>query len=95
MVNNSDSKIIKRCYNKEEGGGSPSSSLIFEIQSIGSLINGIDKFLDTFHAAKILNISPNALRLHAHRGSIKCYRFGSRLRFRLCDSLKEIKQKEY
>lgn len=36
-------------------------------------------------AAHFLKVSENALRIMVHRGQIQAYKFGRRLRFRLCD----------
>ena len=48
--------------------------------------NRIDReWLTTIEAAHVLAISPNALRILVHRGQIKAYKFGRRLRFRMMD----------
>ncbi len=53
-------------------------SLLFE--------NRIDReWLTTNEAAHVLAISPNALRILVHRGQVRVYKFGRRLRFRLVD----------
>ncbi len=53
-------------------------SLLFE--------NRIDReWLTTIEAAHVLAISPNALRILVHRGQVRVYKFGRRLRFRLVD----------
>ncbi|MDZ4675934.1 MAG: helix-turn-helix domain-containing protein [Oligoflexia bacterium] len=41
------------------------------------------EWLSTEQAAQYLSISANALRICVHRGQIKAYKFGRRLRFRL------------
>ena len=41
------------------------------------------EWLSTDEAACFLSISPNALRIMVHRGQIKAYKFGRRLRFSL------------
>lgn len=51
------------------------------------------EWLSTEKAAQYLCMSPNALRICVHRGQVKAYHFGRRLRFRLED-LRRILQKE-
>ncbi len=47
------------------------------------------EWLSTEDAAYFLSITPNALRIMAHRGQIPVYKFGRRLRFNVrdCNSL--------
>jgi len=52
------------------------------------------EWLSTRQAAKFLSISPNALRILVHRGRIKAFKFGNRLRFRLADLRYLLLQKE-
>ncbi len=47
------------------------------------------EWLATGEAADYLRMSPNALRICVHRGQIRVYRFGRRLRFRVKD-LREL-----
>jgi excisionase family DNA binding protein len=47
-----------------------------------------DDLLDVRDAAKLLSMSPAALRQAAWRGSIPCERVGRRLRFRRSDLLR-------
>jgi len=49
--------------------------------------------LTTEQAARVLSISPNALRIMVHRGQIEVYKFGRRLRFKLNDCLALISKK--
>lgn len=41
-----------------------------------------ESLLDTDAAAKLLGVTPSALRMSAYRGSVPCVRMGRRLRFR-------------
>lgn len=43
------------------------------------------EWLSTEEAAFFLSISANALRIMVHRGQIRAYKFGRRLRFKLQD----------
>lgn len=43
------------------------------------------EWFGTEKAAAFLDITPNALRIMVHRGTIKVYRLGRRLRFKLTD----------
>lgn len=43
------------------------------------------EWLSTEDAAYFLSVSTNALRIMVHRGQIKAYKFGRRLRFKLAD----------
>jgi len=48
--------------------------------------NGIaNQWLSTVEAASFLRVSENALRIMVHRGHVKAYKFGRRLRFKLAD----------
>ncbi len=51
------------------------------------------EWLSTFEAAKLLSVSPNALRIMVYRDQIRAYKFGSRLRFRRQDCLALFKMK--
>jgi len=44
-----------------------------------------DFWLTTPEAARFLKLSPNALRIAVHRGQVRAYKFGRRLRFRLSE----------
>jgi hypothetical protein len=44
-----------------------------------------EDLLDVNAAAKLLRMTPTAVRAAAYRGSIRCVRIGSRLRFRPSD----------
>ena len=52
------------------------------------------KWFSTKEAACCLRISPNALRILVHRGRVKSYNLGSRLRFRINDLESSLQQKE-
>jgi excisionase family DNA binding protein len=54
---------------------------------------GGNEWLTTDEAARLLSISPNALRIMVHRGQVEVYKFGRRLRFRVTDCLALIKKK--
>jgi excisionase family DNA binding protein len=54
---------------------------------------GKNEWLTTDKAAHLLSISPNALRIMVHRGQIQVYKFGRRLRFKICDCLALIQKK--
>ena len=41
------------------------------------------EWLSTTSAAVFLDISPNAIRIMVHRGKLKAYKLGGRLRFRV------------
>ncbi|NJL25589.1 MAG: helix-turn-helix domain-containing protein [Calothrix sp. SM1_5_4] len=43
------------------------------------------EWLETKEAAHFLSITPNALRIMAHRDRVRVFKFGRRLRFRLAD----------
>lgn len=43
------------------------------------------EWLSTEQASRFLSISSNALRIMVHRGQIKAYKFGRRLRFKMHD----------
>ena len=62
----------------ETGYNGDSNSLLFD--------NRIRRgWLTTKEAAHFLGVSENAIRIMVHRGQIQVYKFGRRLRFRLCD----------
>ncbi len=44
-----------------------------------------DFWLTTPEAAQFLKLSPNALRIAVHRGQVRAYKLGRRLRFRLSE----------
>lgn len=52
------------------------------------------EWLSTRQAAQFLSISPNALRILVHRGRVKAFKFGNRLRFRMVDLNYLLLQKE-
>jgi hypothetical protein len=57
-------------------------------EEVGRLIrHDPDRLVDAHEAARILAISPAALRKAAQRGSVPVQRVGRRLRFRLGDLL--------
>lgn len=43
------------------------------------------EWFGTEKAAAFLDMTPNALRIMVHRGKVKVYRIGRRLRFKLTD----------
>ena len=43
------------------------------------------EWLSTKEAATYLSLTENALRICVHRGQVKAYKFGSRLRFKLIE----------
>jgi len=43
------------------------------------------KWFGTNEAAAYLGLTPNALRIMVHRGKIKAYKLGARLRFKIGD----------
>ena len=51
------------------------------------------KWLSTLEASKFLSLSENALRIMVHRGQVKVFKFGRRLRFRLSDCEALIKSR--
>ena len=53
-----------------------------------------DRLLSTNEAARYLGLTPNALRIRVHRGSIPAYRLGSRLRFRKRDLDASLQRRE-
>jgi excisionase family DNA binding protein len=53
-----------------------------------------DRLLSTNEAAHYLGLTPNALRIRVHRGSIPAYRLGSRLRFRKRDLDASLQRRE-
>lgn len=59
--------------------------------SNGQLFFENQKFLSTKEASTVLGLSENALRIMTHRGQIRVFRLGRRLRFRLNDCLALIK----
>lgn len=52
------------------------------------------EWLSTRQAAEFLSLTPNALRILVHRGRVKAYKLGSRLRFRLIDLRSLLTKKE-
>ena len=60
-------------------------------------IEKAEKWYTTKEAGSYLRISPNALRIRVHRGEIKSYKLGARLRFKQSDleSLLEKKENDY
>jgi len=64
----------------------PSSSELFD--------NRIEReWLTTKEASLFLAISENALRIMVHRGQIKVFKFGRRLRFKLEDCRSQVLEK--
>ena len=53
-----------------------------------------EKWLSTKEAASYLGLTPNALRILVHRGRVKAYKLGSRLRFRVRDLKASLQPKE-
>ena len=53
-----------------------------------------EKLLSTKEVAKLLGITPNALRIHVHRGNIPAKKLGYRLRFSLSEVLNALKTRE-
>lgn len=47
------------------------------------------EWLSTDEAARYLGLTPNALRICVHRGQVRAYKFGRRLRFRV-EELRQI-----
>ena len=45
----------------------------------------MEKWFSTKEAALHLGLSPNALRILVHRGKVKAYKLGARLKFRIKD----------
>jgi excisionase family DNA binding protein len=52
------------------------------------------KWFSTKEAASYLALTPNALRIMVHRGTVPAYKLGGRLRFRLIDLSKTLQPKE-
>ena len=52
------------------------------------------EWLSTKEAATYLRISPNALRIRVHRGEMRAYKLGHRLRFAIKDLSVSIKLME-
>ena len=48
-------------------------------------IEKAEKWYTTKEAASYLRISPNALRIMVHRGKVRAYKLGTRLRFKIND----------
>jgi hypothetical protein len=53
-----------------------------------------NRWLNTNEAAEFLRLTPNALRILVHRAQVKYFKFGRRLRFRMCDLHSLFHQKE-
>lgn len=51
------------------------------------------EWLSSFEAAKLLGVTPNALRIMVYRDLIKAFKLGVRLRFRKSDCLALFQQK--
>ncbi len=51
------------------------------------------EWLSTDEAATYLGLTPNALRICVHRGQVRAYKFGRRLRFRV-EELRQIPTKK-
>jgi excisionase family DNA binding protein len=67
------------------------SDLFFKNQKMNQNQDENEKWYNTDEAANYLSISPNALRILVHRAKVKCFKLGSRLRFRKID-LNEVLQ---
>ncbi|MBX2988039.1 MAG: helix-turn-helix domain-containing protein [Bdellovibrionaceae bacterium] len=75
---NRHSDSMRRIDEGRDFGYSGNENLLFE--------NRVEReWLATNEAAHFLKVSENALRIMVHRGQIQAYKFGRRLRFRLCD----------
>ena len=61
---------------------------IAELESRLTTLPANDTLLDTVAAAKLLAMTPAAVRQAAYRGTIPCVRVGRRLRFRPAELLK-------
>lgn len=57
------------------------------VQGVSKLFeNRVEQeWLTTKEAAHFLGVTPNALRIMVHRDQVRVFKFGRRLRFRLCD----------
>ena len=53
-----------------------------------------DEWYTTKEAGSYLRISPNALRIMVHRGTIRAYKLGTRLRFKESDLKSLLEKKE-
>lgn len=51
------------------------------------------EWLSTFEAARLLSVTPNALRIMVYRDQIRVYKLGNRLRFRRQDCLALFQRK--
>jgi excisionase family DNA binding protein len=56
--------------------------------------NTRERYLSSKEAAEFLGITPNALRIKVHRGIIKAYKLGDRLKFRVKDLRASLQPKE-
>ena len=54
----------------------------------------VERWLSTREAALYLGLSPNALRILVHRGKVKTYRLGTRLKFKVKDLEATITKKK-
>jgi excisionase family DNA binding protein len=73
--------------NKYESNGSVFFDSRIEDQS------NSQEWLSTFEAARLLSVTPNALRIMVYRGQLRVYKLGSRLRFRRQDCLALFQRK--
>ena len=66
-----------------------------EMQNFDEIFeNGMSsEWLTTKSASGFLSISETALRIHVHRGNIKSYKFGRRLRFKKQDLVALFKER--
>ena len=53
-----------------------------------------EKWLSTKEAASYLGLTPNALRILVHRGRVRAYKLGARLKFRVRDLKASLQLKE-
>ena len=54
----------------------------------------VERWLSTKEAALHLGLSPNALRILVHRGKVRAYKLGARLKFKVKDLQAIIKTKK-
>ena len=92
-----DDFSLSRCYSEsnivEETRSTPSAERLAMplnadgVQDIQTKVRETEtrRWLPTEEAAAYLGITPTALRIRVHRGQVKFYKLGSRLRFRIKD----------
>lgn len=69
----------------------PGDGSLFFDSRIGEMES--QEWLSCFEAAKLLSVSPNALRIMVYRDQIRAFKLGARLRFRKSDCLALFHQK--